>query len=500
MTVDHSTRRTAVAATAAGSAAIAVSMIGSATPSLWGDEAASVLSAERPIPSLLAMVQRVDAVHGLYYLGLHFWIQLAGASPFAVRAPSAVAIGVCVAGIVVLGSMLRGLRYGVLAGLICAVLPRLTDIGSEARSYAFSAALATWLTVVLVVALRSHGSSRTRIWVVYGALLAFGSWLFLYFAVLALGHLVILLLQSERARLVRDWAIACGAAALVVSPLVILAITEFGQIAYLASRNYRDPTSLFVSPFFENPAVAVVGWVLILAGIALSIGRWRTGWHRWQVPAPRAHAALVPVAWMLVPSIALIGSSTLIADYTPRYLAMCAPAAGLLMAVPLDVAARMPRLRWLTVVGMVAVLAVTIPVWIAQRGPYAKNNSDWAAISAQLASHARPGDAVAFDNSVRPSRKPRLALGTYPAGFRGLQDPTLKTPFTSSPTWYDQVYSVSQADALGRLDGVSTLWMVEYATPDHTDAYGVSTLVAAGFHQVATLRTYRSAILEFTRG
>ncbi len=497
--MDRPTRRTAVAAVATGGAAIAVSMIGSATPSLWGDEAASVLSAERPIPSLLAMVQRVDAVHGLYYLGLHFWIQLAGSSPFAVRAPSAVAIGLCVAGVVVLGSMLRGLRYGVLAGLLCAVLPRLTDIGSEARSYAFSAALATWLTVLLVVALRAN-RPRKRVWVVYGALLAFGSWLFLYLAFIALGHLVILLLQPERARLVRNWAIACGGAALAVSPLVVLAITEFGQIAYLASRDYRDPISLFVSPFFENPVVAGVGWVLVLAGIAVSIGRWRTGWHRWHVPAPQAHAALVPVAWMLVPSIVLIGSSTLIADYTPRYLAMCAPAAGMLMAVPLDVVARMPRLRWLTAVGVVAVLAVTVPVWMLQRGPYAKNGSDWAAISAQLATHARPGDAVAFDDSVRPSRKPRLALGTYPAGFRGLVDPTLKTAFTSSPTWYDQVYSLSEADALGRLDGISTLWLVEYAAPGRTDSYGVSTLVSAGFRKVATLRTHHSAILEFTRG
>lgn len=98
------TRRVAIAASLTGGAATAISMIGSATPSLWGDEAASVLSAERSVPSLLTMLQHVDAVHGLYYLALHFWIGVAGTSPFAVRAPSAVAIGICVAGIVVLGS------------------------------------------------------------------------------------------------------------------------------------------------------------------------------------------------------------------------------------------------------------------------------------------------------------------------------------------------------------------------------------------------------------
>src|SRR6185312_5693405 len=59
--------------------------IGSWIPSLWGDEAASVLSAERPLPSLFRMLGHVDAVHGTYYFLLHFWVALFGASPFSVR-------------------------------------------------------------------------------------------------------------------------------------------------------------------------------------------------------------------------------------------------------------------------------------------------------------------------------------------------------------------------------------------------------------------------------
>lgn len=494
-----SIRRTALAASLTGGAAVAVSMIGSGNASLWGDEAASVLSAERSVPSLLVMLQHVDAVHGLYYLGLHFWIQIAGSSPFAVRAPSAVAIGLCVAGIVVLGSLLRNLRYGIMAGLLCAVLPRLTDVGSEARSYAFTAALATWLTVILVLILHAR-TPRRRLWVAYCALLALGIWMFLYLALIAIGHLAVLLMHPDRRRLLRTWSIACAVAVVAVSPLVVFAIMERGQIAYLASRNYLDPTSVFVSPFFENHAVAVAGWTLAVAGIVLAIRDWRTGWHRWQVPTASSVSALVPVAWMLVPSAVLIGSSAAIADYTPRYLAMCAPAAGLVMALPLEALAERRRGTWLSVVGLLAIVAVAAPVWALQRGPYAKNQSDWAAISQQIATHARPGDAVAFDDSVRPSRKPRLALGTYPQGFRGLRDPTLKTPFNSSPTWYDKVFTLAQAQASGRLDGISTLWLVEYATPGHTDHYGISTLQAAGFRERAILRTHRSAILEFSRG
>src|SRR3954447_13901286 len=41
---------------------------GSWIPSFWGDEAASVMSAQRSMPSLLRMLGHVDAVHGAYYL------------------------------------------------------------------------------------------------------------------------------------------------------------------------------------------------------------------------------------------------------------------------------------------------------------------------------------------------------------------------------------------------------------------------------------------------
>jgi len=492
-------RRVAFAATLTGSAAISISMIGSGTASLWGDEAASVMSAERSVPSLLTMLQHVDAVHGLYYLGLHFWILVAGASPFAVRAPSAVAIGLCVAGIVVLGSMVRGIRLGVLAGAVCAVLPRLTDVGSEARSYAFTAAVATWLAVIVVRILRSR-EPLARLWVGYGVLLTFGTWLFVYLALVAVAHLLVLLMSPRRAALARPALLTIGIALATTTPLLVMAYQERGQIAYLASRDSHTPTALFVSPFFENPAVAVVGWTLALAGIALCFRDWRTGWHRWHVPTVSSVSALMPVAWLVVPSVILIGSSTVIADYTARYLAMCAPAAGLLMAIPLDALTGLPRARWVSAVGALAVVAVVAPVWMLQRGPYAKNDSDWATISAQLASHASPGDAVAFDDSVRPSRKPRLAFNTYPEGFRGLRDPTLKTPFSASPTWYDQVISLAQAQNLGRLVGISTLWMVEYATPQHTDQYGVAALRSAGFREVGRLVGHRSVIIEFHRG
>ena len=47
---------------------------------------------------------------------------------------------------------------------IFAILPRTTWAGMEARSYAFAAAAAVWLTVLLVTAVRRN---KPRLWVCY---------------------------------------------------------------------------------------------------------------------------------------------------------------------------------------------------------------------------------------------------------------------------------------------------------------------------------------------
>ncbi|MDP9027162.1 MAG: glycosyltransferase family 39 protein, partial [Actinomycetota bacterium] len=246
-----------VVAISLGLIAVAVSAIGSGTASLWGDEAASLLSAQRSLPSLAMMVQNVDAVHGLYYLGLHFWIDLAGSSPFALRFPSAVAIGITVTGLVILGRRLRGLRFGVLAGIIAMVLPRLTDVGSEARSYAFTAAVAVGLSLLLTIQLQSL-APRRRVWVAYGVLLAFGTVLFLWVALIAAAHILVLLVA--RREYLRRGLATFGFAMLAASPVLVFAVIERDQIAYLETRQSFDATAILVTPWFESTGVAIAVW------------------------------------------------------------------------------------------------------------------------------------------------------------------------------------------------------------------------------------------------
>jgi mannosyltransferase len=487
-------RRTAAALGVFGAL---VSMLGSWIPSLWGDEAASLLSAERSVPSLLRMITHVDAVHGTYYLGLHFWIRIAGTSPFAIRLPSALAIGACVAAIVLIGTQLDSLTLGVIAGVVCMVLPRVTSMGQETRSYAFSAALASWLTVLLFGILKRREPSRRR-WIAYAALTALSIYVFLYLALIAVAHLALILLRDDRRTLVKAWARAFATAIVIASPLIVIGVLEHGQIAYLGTRTEITFSTLTVGLWFGNAPFAVLAWALIVAALLFFARDWRLRTTRLRLAEQQLpSASLVGAAWLFIPSILLIGSHLLVPDFTARYLSMCAPAAALLMAIAIH---RIAKKRVAVVaLSLIVVVALAAPNWLQQRGPYSKNHSDWAQISSRMAALAKPGDAVVFDESVRPSRLPRLAMNTYPAGFTGLDDVTLKTPFYDNTTWHDNAYTIAEAARLGRFDGVHRVWMIEYAIGSKVDTDGIGDLTMLGFREGATVKDYRSAIIEFTR-
>ena len=83
--------------------AVAVSAAGAARPSLWFDEAATISAATRSVPALWRMLGNIDAVHGVYYLLMHGWFAVFGATEFASRLSSALAVGLAAGGVVVLG-------------------------------------------------------------------------------------------------------------------------------------------------------------------------------------------------------------------------------------------------------------------------------------------------------------------------------------------------------------------------------------------------------------
>ncbi|GAA5096269.1 glycosyltransferase family 39 protein [Microbacterium yannicii] len=469
-----------------------IGFAGSWIPSYWGDEAASVLSASRTWPSLGAMLLQIDGVHGLYYGFLKVWTALFGTSEAATRAPSAIAVGFMVAGTVVLARRFVGTRIAVIAGIIAAVLPRATYMAGETRSYAIGAAAAVWITVLLVRTVRPDASRR--LWLVYGLACAAAMYLFLYLGLVLVVHGIVVALLS-RARW-RMWARAAGFALLLAVPILVVGAIQREQIGFLARRHYATAANILTKQWFGYPLLAVAAWLLILTAAAWLIlalvGRRPLG--------ARMRLTVLTLTWLVAPTVLLlIGNALLAPMYNVRYLSFCAPAAAVLVALGIATIGETVVSHWrpaLTAVIATALVAASIPVYIGQRAPWAKDGgSDWRAVAEYVQRNAS-GGVVLFDQTTKPSRDPRLALDIYPRAFAALDDIALEAPFVARTRLWDRV--ADNADVTSEITGASQAWAVEarHGTATPPD---VALLEGLDYHVESAVLIHRITVYHLSK-
>ncbi|MDR6865808.1 mannosyltransferase [Microbacterium resistens] len=510
-------------ATILGLVATILGVLGAWIPSYWGDEAASVMSAERSWPSLFRLLSSIDAVHGVYYMFLHLWIDLFGASEFSTRVPSAIAMGVMVAGIVVLAGRLGGPRLALVAGIVATALPRSTYMSVEARAYSMSAAIAVWATVLLVGLLQRQRSRWA--WAAYAALMAVGMYVFLYLGLLLVVHgIVVAILHRER---LGRWLLAAGGALILALPIIVLGYLERGQIGFLARRNYATAWNVYSSQWFD-PLSAVFCWALILLAavtlIRALIRMRRAGGAAGAVSADangvvgdgavgdgavgagaaeRDHRLLgvLTLVWLVLPTTALLLGNALVSPmYNIRYLSFCAPAAAILVALGIRALARLtpPRARLLTGATATVVVALAMsPSYVVQREPFAKDDgSDWRAVAEYIDDNARPGDAIVFDQKTKPSRNPRLMVSLYPDRFTGLDDAALVAPFETQAHLWDKVVP---NDTLTAEDLGSDVWAVELTGKSKDIPDDVAHLQSLGYEISSSTLVNRTRVFHLVQ-
>jgi mannosyltransferase len=335
---------------------------------------------------------------------------------------------------------------------------------------------------------RDSGASRLE-WVAYSALFCVGVYVFIYIVLVFATHAVIVASSRVSRGFALRWAGSAAAAFVVALPVLDAAVHQRGQVAFLAGRDTTTPRALLLEPWFVTPPFATVAVALIVLALLVAIAGRGSAVRALGMP----RLEVVASAWLLVPAVILLAGHAFEPVYAARYLSSSAPAAALLMALGLDWVVR--RRRRALAVGLVAVVACAAPTWVEQRQPFAKNESDFAQVSGIVAEHAEAGDAIAFDESVRPSRRPRLAMHLYPQGFAGLKDVTLDVPYAEGTSWHDSAFDLVEAADLGRLDGVTRLWLVERSAGKRDRAE----LADLGFTVAASYDTHSSVVHEFVR-
>lgn len=490
----------------------AISCAGSGRPSLWFDEAATIsASASRTVPELWRTVDRIDAVHGLYYFLMHGWFSIVSPTEFWARFPSCVAVGVAAAGVVVFTRQFAAERTTALcAGTVFAILPRTTLDGMEARPYALVVAVGVWMTILFVVIVRR---SRPRLWFLYVPALALSILLNLHLIFLAPVHATMLPMlapknsrRSHAVRLVLGSAVAIGA----MIPYILFAHRQVRQVDWIYPISWHYAFDIAQRQYFDHStAFAIVSGTLIVAAIlARSLGR--------PGPAGEIRAMLTMcVAWIAIPTTALVAYSAAVEPiYYPRYLIFTTPAMAIILATCVVTLAGKP---W-PIAGAVLLFAgAAVPGYLfTQRWPYSKEGWDYSQVADVVSAHAAPGDCLLMDNSVPWIPGPiRALLAARPAAYRTLVDVGRGAYGPKVGALWDghvAVWLVTE-----KINKCKTLWTVtdhDTSLPDHQTGQAGQTLPPGsafgrapayrfpsylGFHIVERWQFHYAQVVKSTR-
>ncbi|HEU4361709.1 MAG TPA: glycosyltransferase family 39 protein [Mycobacterium sp.] len=399
-------------------AALAAIISGAAAsrPSLWFDEAATIsASANRSLAELWQLLRDVDAVHGLYYLLMHGWFAVFPATEFWSRLPSCLAVGAGAAGVVVLVKQFCARRVAVCAGVLFAVLPRMTWAGIEARSYAFSALAAVWLTVLCVAAVR-RGTVRT--WFGYGVLAVVAILLNPFAALVVVAHTAVIGVLAGGRSAARRWAVAASAVLAASAPFLLFSQTQIRQVGWISPLNWHTAIEIVQQQYFDKsvPFTMLAGIVIASAAAVLVAGVR-------QLADETRQLLIICTAWILAPTvITLIYSAVGTPVYYPRYLICTAPAMAILLAICVTTIAAKPS----GVVALVVLFAAAAApnYLVTQRDRHAKEGWDYSQVADVVQAQASPGDCLLVDNTTAWAPGPIRALpAARPAAFAGLVDP-----------------------------------------------------------------------------
>lgn len=483
-------RSPAVAPVVVGLLGVTISMIGITIPGLWYDEAATVSSATRSWPQLWAEVGNVDAVHALYYAILHIIFDVVGYSPLSLRMPSAIAVGVAAALMVILGRQLGRPRLAVIAAIAFCLIPRVTWMGTEGRSYALTATLAVLATVALLRAIRV--GSRAS-WILYGVVAVFSVTIFIYLALVIVAHgLTVAWMLSDRTaasrRVARNWVLSAGIAGAASIPFALEVVSQSGQLSWIPPLSGSAVRGVLRSQwFYSSEWFAVASWAFILLGIGTLIrSRSRTDL-----------AVVVPA--LLLPTIALLVISVVHQPiYQPRYLAMCTPFVALAIAAGID------AIRWrpaaVMAIALLAVLAV--PQIVVQRQPEAKESSSWAQVADLIATERAadgPGSTTAIIYGElwgHAKATTRVIAYSYPEQFESTVDVTIRTPAADTAQLWETRAPIDES--LDRLSGTDVAYLIASPSRDVRPAT-TAALASIGWRETEEWSFTNVRVVRYTR-
>jgi 4-amino-4-deoxy-L-arabinose transferase-like glycosyltransferase len=362
----------------------ALRVYGLGSESLWWDEVYSISTMAQREPLEIIRLSSTDVNPPLFYLVLHYWMQLAGESAFSVRLPSAIAGALTVPVMYRIGTLLFNRATGLLAALVLSLSAYHVRYAQEARAYGLMVLLTLLSFYFFVKLIKADASRYTSVgYVVCTALLMYTHFYGIFFVA---AQIVYLLASRED---LRRWILPAAALAILYVPWVLL----LAVVVNSPHGTWSGGTPWIPEPTLVDVARTIEAYsgslpLAIVFTLLAGYGLFRT------IRGDRPTAYLL-LAWLLVP---LVGPFLVSHLYRPmlvdRYTIAASPALFLLVTQGVaglrGLAYRQRRYVQALLVVLVAALSlVSITGYFG-----AVTKQPWREVAGYVGEHGRAGDLV----------------------------------------------------------------------------------------------------------
>lgn len=361
--------------------------------SLWLDEAFSLAPLHEPVRAVVDDRGSMAAYHALLWP-----LSQISEAPWFLRIPSLVASVAAVVLVVRGVAAEQGRRAAVTAGLVLATTWTIVSHAQEMRGYALGVLVVVVQWRLLQDGLRRDDPRRIRVWTALAVVGTFVHGLLILQVLAQVAAVELAGFDRAARRRVR-----AGAAAAVLPP-GLLALTGAASLT-----PYQPELGLeTVRGIVESLSGPGVLGLPVLAMAALGGTRLVAAARTATTPGDRL-VALLPLAWAVLPTVALCAISVATPKMVPRYV--LPSVVGMAILVGVGVAA-LPTRR----IAAAVVAVVVTCLALHQVDGHQAGTGDWGGAAAHVADGAEPGDAVVFPRANRrpPFEAEWVRLGSPP--------------------------------------------------------------------------------------
>lgn len=390
-------------------------------PSIWFDEAFSVGLASQPLPLLWHIIFSSEPSMELYYLVLHFWLQLTGAiglvpTEFVVRLPSAVFAALSTWALFAFGRRFLGFWASIAATSLYLLNDLQLVYAQQTRGYSLQLLLLCVAWYALLTALTNENRNK-RWWLVYIVTASLSIYTHLFSVLVFLAQVVVIvglafIPNPVRVR-VRKQLLASGASLIAIGilsiPMILVSLEGARTSGWIPIPHLHDIYQLFMTISANSKIYLLLLIIFCVLGLLTALLSYsspnsrikellaiQTSGNEGEVLGQRLAVALVLLCWLIVPIV----SSYVISQgqtrlFSSRYLVTIVPPFCLLAG--LGVAS----LRWRVVKVTLAVALIALAARYTPLYYQHAQIENWNTATYWLTQEYHSGDGLVCYNNVQ---------------------------------------------------------------------------------------------------